>query len=245
MSHAPQQTASTIIQPKDSIQYRFRSYFKRTRQTTMFQMQSNNKFYLWCQRIPYSRTMPALSVCGCYLLQMQMRNGALNGSWPRLQMPVDRFRSGCRGVGQWVECQRPLWRMWVCFWVGLRRKDPPKSYFDTSIFIPSYFDTPVLLYHKSTDSVQPHKQRTPGPTLPVSKISTSPAPSASSSIQRNAIPLNSFHFFVLPGSTPLNSPLIRFATLKLRLDSTAPSQRSRRRVNGASWYLDCFNKASK
>lgn len=135
---APPPTATAIIPSKDSIQYRSRSYSKRTRQTTMHQMQLNNKFSPPCQKILYSRIMPVWSVCGCCLLQTQMRNGALSGSWPRLQMLVGKSRSGCRGVGRWVECQRLSWRTWVCFWDGLIGRDPPKSCFDISAFILRY-----------------------------------------------------------------------------------------------------------
>lgn len=240
---APPPTATATIPFKDSTQSKYRSYSKRTRQTTVYQTQSNNKSYPVCQRIPSSHITPVLSVCGCCLLRLrtQMQSGALSGSWPRLQMLEDRFRSGCSGVGRWVECPRLLWRMWVCFWGGLIRRDLLEQ-FQAVVLIPLFY---IYQFAEIHDFGGDHKQRIPGPTLPVSKISTSPAPSASSRIQRKPIPLNSFHFLVLPGSTPLNSPLMRLATLKLRFDSTAPSQRSRRRVSGASWYLDCFNKASR
>lgn len=54
---------------------------------------------------------------------------------------------------------------------------------------------------------------TPSPTLPVSKTSTTPAPTASWRIQSNAIPFRSFHFLVLPGRMPTYPPLVVFANV--------------------------------
>ncbi len=90
-----------------------------------------------------------------------------------------------------------------------------------------------------------YRHRMPGPTLPVSNISTRPAPNASSSTQRNRIPYSSFHFLVRPGRIPANSPRARFAKWKPLSVSTAPSQRSLSNCKGASSQGDRRSKASK
>lgn len=103
----------------------------------------------------------------------------------------------------------------------------------------------------TTHSMQQHsqpgsqRQRIPGPTLPVSKISTSPAPTASSKTHRKFIPKRIFHFFVLPGNMPAYSPRTLFAKSKLFSVSIAPSQRSRRTSRDTSVALDFFRRESR
>lgn len=59
------------------------------------------------------------------------------------------------------------------------------------------------------------------------------------------MPYMSFHFFVLPGKIPANSPRALFAKWKLLSVSTAPSHRSLSKLSGASPHRDRRRRARR